>query len=65
MVSHPNGGANAIEVNGTGNLIVKNTVSGNWAAGYVIAPGNAWGTIVNVAGIGAFFTNEPWANFEY
>ncbi len=50
-------------VENAGNIIMRNTASGN-ATNYSIAAGNSVGGIVNVAGAG--FTNtNPWVNFEY
>jgi hypothetical protein len=57
-----------IQVTGTGNLITKNSVTkspAGAALAYDIAPGNAFGPIVVVAGVGAFFGADPWANLEY
>lgn len=47
-----------------GNLIVKNSAN-NSPTNYSIAPGNSYGAIINVAGVGAFSTDQPWANFVY
>ncbi len=62
------GGGVGIEVSGQGNLILRNSVSGA-ATAYTIAGGNAYGPLVNVAGVGAITgvanANHPWANFIY
>jgi parallel beta-helix repeat protein len=54
-----NGG---IVVTNTGNLIVKNSVSGDDP--YLIADGNATGHLVNVSG-GSVVTNYSWANIAF
>jgi hypothetical protein len=63
-----------IDVDGIGNLILKNSTSGNTGTGspsanYDIAAGNSYGPIVNVAGVGDISgttgADHPWANFEY
>ena len=53
-----------IVVTGTGNLIVKNSLY-NYTTPHSIVAGNAFGTFLNVAGGGAFVSNEPWANLLY
>ncbi len=57
-----------IQVQGASNLIVRNSASLN-TTNFDIAPGNAYGPIVNVAGVGNItaVTNavHPWANFEF
>lgn len=60
----PEGGGTGIVVEGTGNLIIKNSLHGV-ATPYDIAPGNACGTFIDVAGECPFLSNEPWANFVY
>jgi len=59
-----------IDADGAGNLIIKNSASGNTGTGspsanYDIVAGNAYGQILNVAGVGQFTNSEPWANFEF
>jgi hypothetical protein len=57
-----------IQVSGTGNLITKNSVTkspAGAALAYDIAPGNSFGPVVVVAGVGAFVGADPWANLEY
>ena len=53
-----------VEVVGTGNLIIGNSVTGAENP-YSIAPGNSYGQIVNVAGVGAFAGLDSHTNFEY
>jgi hypothetical protein len=57
-----------IDVEGANNLIIRNSVTSS-ATAYDIAAGNAFGPIVNVAGMGdvtaAANASHPWANFEY
>lgn len=52
-----------IDVNGTGNLIVRNTAAGNTTA-YSILAGNNFAAIVVNPGV-AFASTAPWANFSY
>jgi parallel beta-helix repeat protein len=60
-----------IQVLATGNLIIRNTAHGNTTSNYSINTGNAYGPIVDVAGVGDISTMvtanqaHPWANFEY
>ena len=60
-----------IDIDGTGNIIIKNTasdntdVTGSPSANYDIAVGNAYGQIINVAGGGGFINTDPTANFEF
>ena len=55
-----------IDVAGAGNLIIKNSATGN-ATDYAIAAGNTFGPILNVAGGGDLAVipgaDHPWANF--
>ncbi len=57
-----------IDITGTGNLILRNSVSGI-GTHYSIAPGNSYGPIINVAGMGDISLNpgtqHPWTNFSY
>ena len=57
-----------IDVRGTSNLILKNSVTGS-GTHYNIGPNNSFGPIVNVAGVGNISilvgTAHPWANFSY
>ncbi len=59
---------NALNVLGTGNLIVKNTFGGNSAA-TVIVPGNSYGPLVIANGVGSIGgianSDHPQANFVY
>ncbi|MBL8746798.1 MAG: right-handed parallel beta-helix repeat-containing protein [Phycisphaerae bacterium] len=50
-------------VTGLQNLIVRNSASGN-PINYNVFPGNNFGNVQFLFG-GPFFSNEPWANFEY
>jgi hypothetical protein len=58
-----------IDVDWPGNLIIRNSAGGNTTANYDIVADNAYGPIVNVAGVGDISgttnANHPWANFEY
>jgi hypothetical protein len=60
--------ATGYRVESSGNLIRRST-SSQGAAGFVIAAGNSFGPIVNVAGVGNIAgvanANHPWANFIY
>lgn len=49
--NHCLGGNRGIEVSGIGNLVIKNTCSGNHT-NWVLNKSNAWGTIHNVIGAG-------------
>jgi hypothetical protein len=51
------------DVDSAGNLIVRNSSAGT-GVGFDIAPTNAVGAIVNVAGNGAF-TAQAWANLQF
>jgi len=53
-----------IDINGTGNIIIKNTASGN-TPNYDIIAGNAYGQIINVAGGGSFVNTDPTANYSF
>ena len=57
--------ANGIKVNGPGNLIIKNSVTGaNPASNYVVVATSFLGPTNNL--IGGVITNQnPWANFSY
>ena len=54
-----------IWVEDSGNLIIRNSVSGNTTGSFTIAAGNNFGTIVVLAGGGAFSSTNSWANFEF
>jgi parallel beta-helix repeat protein len=55
-------------ITGTANLLLRNTASGN-GQNYSIAPGNSYGPLVSVVGVGDVSAvagaNHPWANFTY
>ena len=57
-----------IRVEGTTNIILRNTASGN-TTNYNIAAGNSYGPIINVADANDISTvsgaDHPWANFEF
>jgi len=57
-----------IDVDGTGNIITKNTASGN-GTNYDIAASNSYGPIVNVSEVGDISgttnSDHPWADFEF
>ncbi|MCF7863960.1 MAG: right-handed parallel beta-helix repeat-containing protein [Kiritimatiellales bacterium] len=62
-----------IDVDGIGNLIVRNSASGN-TVNYEIASGNSVGTIISTPASGAISgstggtgvgTTDPWANFSF
>ena len=44
----------------SGNLIIRNSASGNTTASFTIAAGNNFGTIVVLAGGGAFSSTNSW-----
>ncbi|MHC4621732.1 MAG: right-handed parallel beta-helix repeat-containing protein, partial [Planctomycetota bacterium] len=63
-----------IDVNGSGNIIIKNSASGNTGTGtpsahYDIAANNSYGPIINVSGVGDISgttgADHPWANFQF
>jgi parallel beta-helix repeat protein len=62
------GGGIVINGGAAGNFVSGNTASGN-TPNYQIGPGNSYGPIVNVAGVGDISStpnaNFPGANFEY
>ncbi len=55
--------------NARGHIILKNTARNNNTGNYNIAPGNAYGPIVDVSGAGDISgvsgAEHPWANFEF
>jgi hypothetical protein len=64
-----------IQVDGTGNIILRNTASGN-TTNYKIAASNRYGAIIDDTATGALAVNgnsapssagstDPWANFSY
>lgn len=53
-----------ITVDIAGNLIIRNSASGNGVANYNIAPTNSIGGIVDVS-LGGFTNTNPWVNFEF
>lgn len=55
------GATTGISVTGTGNIIVRNSVTGGTR--YSIAAGNSVGPIVTAAGMAA--NTNPGANFDY
>jgi parallel beta-helix repeat protein len=52
-----------IDVDHSGNIIIKNSASGN-TTDYDIVAGNTYGQIVDMTAGGAI-TADPWANFRY
>ena len=50
------------QINGTGNLVIRNNACSNSAADYVVAAGNNYGQIVLSPGA-AFVNANAWANF--
>lgn len=52
-----------------GHIILKNTARNNTTSNYDIAPGNAYGPIIDVSGAGDISlvpgAEHPWANFEF
>lgn len=54
-----------IEVNGTDNIVVRNSVSGNTVGQYNIAADNRFGIPTDVSGTDIFASDQPWANFVY
>jgi parallel beta-helix repeat protein len=61
--NHVTDNGTGIDVNGTGNLIVRNTAAGN-TVHYSILAGNNSAAIVVSPGL-AFASAAPWANFQY
>ncbi|MCG8405191.1 MAG: right-handed parallel beta-helix repeat-containing protein [Phycisphaerales bacterium] len=53
-----------IDVDGAGNLIIRNSASGNTSGNFSLASGNHYGQIVSNPGSG-FTNSNSWANFEY
>ncbi len=55
-----------IDVDGTDNIILKNTARGN-TTNYDIVAGNAYGPLTGVSGIGDISgtADHPWTNFQY
>lgn len=51
-----------IRVTGSHNLLIKNLAGGS-STNYDIAPDNAYGPLVNIAGGGVITSTSPWANF--
>ncbi len=50
----------------SGNVVVKNTVSGAGSNSYFIAGNNAYGTIITLTGaLTVISSSNPWANFAY
>ncbi|MEL6329926.1 MAG: right-handed parallel beta-helix repeat-containing protein [Planctomycetota bacterium] len=69
-------GENGIQLNGTGNLIIRNSVARTTSTEYIIPAANRYGRIVDlrssatvaVSGASAtstLTTSDPWANFAY
>ena len=65
-----------IDVDYTGNVIVRNTASANTTNNYNIVAGNRYGPIINITGsstaavvgnsaVSTMSTTDPWANFAY
>jgi len=65
--SHAGANGTGIAVDGTENLIVKNSTKDN-GADFAIAPGNSFGPIASVGGVGDISAvpsaGHPWANFS-
>ena len=57
------GGERGIDVDVAGNIIIKNSASGN-TTDYDIAAGNAVGAIIDMTA-GGTIAADPWANFRY
>ena len=53
-----------IDVDGVGNLIIRNSTSGN-TPNYSIVNNNIVGQILNFVGGGTVTSGNPWANFEF
>lgn len=51
-------------IDDSGNVIIRNTASGNGVANYTIVANNTLGTVVNAVGA-AITTSNSWANIEY
>ena len=58
-----------IDVDGTENIIIKNTATAHWAGvlpnAYTIVSGNAVGEILSAITVGYITSGNPWANFYY
>ena len=63
-----------IQVSATGNIIIRNTASGNSVMNYNSVAGNIWGAVTAPAttpafnantGVGGTGTTDPNANFSY
>jgi parallel beta-helix repeat protein len=65
-----------VQINGTNNLIIRNSARGSRQFNYALTAGNQFGTIVDVTGGGGplisgnsaastLGTTDPWANFAY
>jgi parallel beta-helix repeat protein len=61
--NHVTDNAIGIDVNGVGNLIVRNTAAGNGTSYSIVANNNSAAIVVS-PGIG-FASTAPWANFQY
>ncbi|TWT46100.1 hypothetical protein RAS1_25470 [Phycisphaerae bacterium RAS1] len=57
------GNVTGIEIQSAGNLVVRNSASGNSMANFMIVVGNTVGPIVNAGNIGT--SDRPHANYDY
>ncbi|MGI8603388.1 MAG: right-handed parallel beta-helix repeat-containing protein [Verrucomicrobiales bacterium] len=62
--NHCVGGTRGIWVQGTDNLIVRNSVQGTTLQGYGIVAGNHSAEIISSPGL-SFASTSPWANFRF
>jgi parallel beta-helix repeat protein len=62
--NHCTGGVRGVFVEGTDNLVVRNSAQGATAANYDIVPGNHDAARVTSPGA-AFTSTNPWANFSF
>ena len=65
-----------VQINGTNNLIIRNSARGSRLFNYSFSLGNQWGTIIQATSSGtpgvagdsapsSFASENPWANFAY
>lgn len=62
--NHCVGGQRGVQVTGSDNLVIRNSVQGGSIAPYDIGAGNHSAAIVASPGVG-FASTQPWANFSY
>jgi len=62
--NHATGGQRGFDVNGTDNLIIRNSTQGASVLAYDIAAGNHSAALIVSPGVG-FASSSPWANFSF